>query len=308
MEGTLLDKFEKDGLLTELRNMPVYRLNGRQRERVLEEARKRTIAGRERRTLRSIGWPVFTAAVCLGLVFLLFSIEPKEEAGKTAISNGILYDRYVKDGRLYQKDALFGDDRVRLLAPMEWVAGDTRNISKMFVYLYGEDMDFEQKQLKIIASNGREDIVLAEEMLSPPLEQETAHVKTGFPAIPSPGRWVLTFFVGDELYTGFGIQVKQEYPKSGGLTILTSSQDFRQGRMDDIRVDFHAKKRPPEEIVFKAKKEGDSTEKTFVFQLEAEYEPNGDYQNAMYAGMFEFDRPGIWLIEGAGEKLKVNVK
>ena len=72
----------------------------------------------------------------------------------------------------------------------------------------------------------REKIELSQGILSNGLYSEDAHTLTSFIPFPTEGEWQLSFYVEDELFEAFTINVFPPFPKTEHYTLLDSPKEI----------------------------------------------------------------------------------
>lgn len=302
-----MKKNESEKWLKEVKELPHYQLTIEQHRKIASRLQMHQVPHfkRESRLTKRIAVLVLICTLSLGTFLVFLSMQKAEQertASYTEPVHGKVFDRIGKDGEIITKDGLYGiPGKAGFMSIREWVAEDKANISKQFIFLWGEDLP--GKQVKITATQGENEVEVADVKVTLPLDSEDAHTLTSFNALPYPGEWLLTFIVDDKDFAKFTVQVKEAYPQSGPLIIRHSGEDFYTGTVEDVIIEYKGEELPDTLSVKIKPSIGFKKAETLTFSNKT------DYMGATtYTGKLSFNRAGSWQIEVNGEKMHIKVK
>lgn len=180
----------------------------------------------------------------------------------------------------------------------------------MMIFLWeDQNGDLVDETLEVTGRHvdGRE-VILTETVLTSGLDSDDAHALTKFTPFPEKGEWMLSFKVGGKEFSSFTVDVKEAYPESGNITILTSGEDFHTGNMSDVVIDYRGDKLPGELEVEVSKKYSLAPDNKFIFADKEDYTDTQGKPLSSYAGELSFEQEGEWQIKIGKTKLNVHVK
>ncbi|CAH0346797.1 hypothetical protein [Bacillus sp. CECT 9360] len=310
---------DEDMLLNDLKNLPDYHLSEQQRSRILHNIKNSEQYKKKSWVLFNKG--IYAGTICIVLslaAFLAIILFQKEEIDYTSsnpeqeVQSGVYFDRTDKDGNVIQKKTLYGiPGRLGVLRPMEWVAEDHRNLSKMMIFLWedqNEDMVDETLEVTGKQVDGSTSITLTETVLTSGLDSDDAHALTKFTPFSEKGEWILSFKVNGKELSSFTVDVKEAYPNSGKITVLTSGEDFHTGTMDHVAIEYKGDQLPEELEVKVSKKYSLAPSKTFIFAAKEDFTDSEGKPLSIYDGQLVFDKEGDWQIKIGNTKMNVHVK
>jgi hypothetical protein len=216
------------------------------------------------------------------------------EAVKKA-ADGVYFGLIDEKGNPYYADRNFGiPNKVSLLAPDEWIVDDYRSVGKIMIYLWGEDIDYNQP-LKVLKVEGVHVNTGTKAQLATTVITKSpfgsAEGVTSFQPFTEPGIWNLHFSVGDKVVGEFAIEVKAPYVKVGDATILISEQDLVAGAYENVSIEIEGSDLPPElELKIKDADSGDET--VFTFTDKTDYALTDGRKLSKYYGNFNVNHSG----------------
>lgn len=307
-------------LLEVMSNFPKHELTTRQRAEMLQtfsEASK----GKQRQPFN------FQRVAALAAVFLLVLIAPilyfsssqekgiirtgdKVEVIKPA-ERGTVFALKDDKGNPIYADSNFGiPNKVSLLAPTEWIAKDTRSVSKMMIYLWGNyEKDFANKPLKVEAVHVKTGVkeLLATTVISGGMYGSDGHAMTSFDPFTLPGVYNLEFMAGDKKVGEFSIYVKEPYVKIGNSTLLISQEDLYAGFYEDAVMEVEGDNLPPEiELELFHLESAEVT--TFIFKDKTDYTRTDGKKISLYTGDFQLKKSGKYRISVLQQSEAIEVR
>ena len=196
------------------------------------------------------------------------------------------------------------DGKIGILGPENFVAEDTRRVAKLMLYYWGNSESLVGKEYKVEAMNiYGETLLLSEGVLSAGLYSEDAHILTSFPAFTGEGEWQLSFYVEENLFEAFRIEVLPPLPKTENYILLDAPKEIPVGKTHELIIENRSGKEQSIEVQLMNSK--GIIEQESIFQLD----PNAPYDNQgtiyHYHGNIIIPEKGEWSLVIDGEQTQL---
>ncbi|MEI5908050.1 hypothetical protein WAK64_13400 [Bacillus spongiae] len=206
-------------------------------------------------------------------------------------------------GKYFTKNSrqtVFGLEGKVALLMNDFVAKDNRRVAKLFIYFWGDsdslvDMPYEVKAMNTYG----EELTLSTGTLSKPLNNEDAQTLTKFQAFPNEGEWKLSFYVNEELYGEFTVDVLPAFASTANYTLLDSPLEMNIGEESEITIESSTKEK--EEILVELLNEdGKVLSENYFIHSHGGYNSSITFHH--YNGELLFPYEGTWTLRIDGEK------
>lgn len=199
------------------------------------------------------------------------------------------------------------EGKIGILGPDNFVAEDTRRGAKLMLYYWSDPESLVGKEYKVEAINSYgEKLLLSEGVLAAGLYSEDAHILTSFPAFTTEGEWQISFYVEEELFEAFRIEVLPPFPKSEHYVLLDSPKEIQIGETTNVLIESSIGEKESIEVLL-VNSNGDEIVQRSSFQNDQN--PVIDAVNGQrlfhYEGEIKFPKEGSWYLEIDGEKTQV---
>ncbi|MBU8879839.1 hypothetical protein BGM26_12650 [Bacillus sp. FJAT-29790] len=304
-------------LLEKMKEFPDHELTSEQRNKIILNIRNHKVKERK----FSFNWQKIGILGALLAIFILVPVLLIDSIGSdkdlrfgTNVEigeSGVYFALIDEKGNPHHADSNFGiPNKVSLLSPPEWIADDYRSVSKIMVYIWGDEEKLLYKDMKIEAVHI--DSGLTQELaflkLSGGIYGSDAHAVTSFPVFSKPGIWKLQFFLEDEPYAEFSIGVKEPYVKVGNSTILISQEDLLAGVYEDVSLEVEGADLP-EKLKLELFRLEDGTKATFIFKDKTDYIKADNGQNiSMYSGDLTLKKSGKYRMTILNQSSSIEVR
>lgn len=196
------------------------------------------------------------------------------------------------------------DGKIGILGPENFVAEDTRRVAKLMLYYWGNPESLVGKEYKVEAMNiYGETLLLSEGVLSAGLYSEDAHILTSFPAFTGEGEWQLSFYVEENLFEAFRIEVLPPLPKTENYILLDAPIEIPVGKTHELIIENRSGEEQSIEVQLMNSK--GIIEQESIFQLD----PNAPYDNQgtiyHYHGNITIPEKGEWSLVIDGEQTQL---
>ena len=304
-----------DEYVSRLNAMPRHQLSHDARNRVLAAIREQDKTMPVRRPYK-YAW-VLAACVLLlaGVLFSGFLAEEKPATEKQmpvekveTSQGGVYFERKDRAGEPIPEKILGIPNKIGLLGLFEdWVALDSQNTAKVFVYMWGEPGKLVDESIKVVAEHTRtgEKVTIANGTTSSPIDQEDAAFLTSFAPLPYAGVWNLHFIVAEEPFADFSVTVQEPFPQTEKMVIRRMADEFKVNETETTEIVL-LKGEMPETIDVRLKSLKTGEEKIETFTNSEQYNTAGD--TPYYWGALQFPEKGEWSITVLGETVHVNVQ
>ena len=277
-------------LQNRLKNLPKYSLENKQKEKLLYTLRSKQNPHKKPVFLT----PILTIVGICSILFFLFLTQ--ENHYKLSAQQGtvfILPDR--------NQEVLGVEGKIGILVFNEqFVAEDRRRGAKLMLYFWGDEHALVDKNFRVEAENTkREKIKLTEGVLSSGLYSEDAHTLTSFIPFPSEGEWQLSFYVEDELFETFTVNIFPPFPKTENYTMVDSPKEIPIGEAYEVYIQSEIGDKEIIEVNLLDKK-GNVVKNTIFKQESSVIDGGGGGTIYYYTGKLTWKDHGTWklLIDG----------
>ncbi|QUG42786.1 hypothetical protein KD050_05830 [Psychrobacillus sp. INOP01] len=211
-----------------LKKLPKYFLENEQKEKILYTLKSKRTSKKKPIFLT----PILTiVGICT--VFLILFLT-KEDSYRLSAQPGTAFTLPDRD-----QEVVGVEEKIGILVVNEqFVAKDKRRGGKLMLYFWGDASALVGKNYRVEAENTKgEKIQLSQGGLSSGLYSEDAHTLTSFIPFPSEGEWQLSFYVEEELFEAFTINVFPPFPKTEHYTMLDSPKEIPIGESYEIYLE-----------------------------------------------------------------------
>lgn len=283
---------EHEKMHERLRNFPKYTLEDDEKKKILSKLKSERTSPKRFVYLK----PIFTVVgISLVLLFLLLS---KEDYNKLTAQQGTVFTLPDRN-----QQVLGVEDKIGILSlNNQFVAKDKQRVSKLMLYFWGDVNSLVGKDYVVEAENTKgEKIELSKGALSDGLYSEAAHILTWFPPFPKEGDWQLSFYVDNELFNEFTIEVLPPFPKTEHYTLLDAPKEIPIGKTVEISVESTKGEKQEIEVKLLDKK-GNVEEVTFFEQTSTAIDGGGLGTIYHYTGKIKLKEQGTWMLQIDGEQ------
>lgn len=289
-------------LQEKLKNLPKYTLDGEQKERISLALQKEM---KPRRRVQFVKPFVALTLICATVFVLILSNDSSFNALKQLFLPQVeLTAQHAKIFNLLpnNQDVTGIEGKVGMLFSEQFVAEDARRGSKMMLYFWGDASKLINKKYRVDAVNvNNTTISLSEGILYPPLNNEDAHTLASFPPFPTEGKWQLSFFIENQLFEEFTIDVLPPFPKTEEYSLISHPMELTVGEGNEITIESSVESEKGIEVKLLNNKGRIISEHTF--NQGGSYIVAGRYVYH-YSGNITFPERGTWTLLIEGEKTK----
>lgn len=285
-----------------LKKLPKYTLREKQKEKIVFAIRS------EARSLknRSFFKPLLAFLLMCATVFVLFSAS-EDNSWITELKQSFQpkLELNAPEAVVFKNhyDVIGVEGRVGILLKEQFVAEDTRRGSKLMLYFWGNPSKLIKKNYRVDAVNGyNEKITLSEGVLDSPVLNEDAYALTSFSPFPKEGQWKLSFFVDDQLFEEFTIEVLSPFPKTKDYTLIDHPLELIVGEETELIIESPVESGKEIEVKLLDDKGNIVSEHLFI-QGDTFIAASGGYIYH-YSGKIAFPDKGSWTLLIDGEKTK----
>jgi hypothetical protein len=303
-------------LLEMLSSFPKHELTTGQRTKTLKRLSEYSINPRKRYNFHRIALlaAVFLFAIISPIMYLIFHSEKSApRAGMTGeqaqtYHKGEYFSLEDQNGTPLYANSNYGiPNKVSLLAPKEWVAGDNRNVAKLMVFLWGKELDLTQ-DLNVdaiyIPTGFKKQ--LGNTPLSKGMYGADASALMSFQAFDLPGEWSLNFTVEGKTIGTFTVHVKKPYILIGKSTLLISEEDLHPGTYHGASIEVEGDHLPAE-IGLELFSTADAKSTVFTFKNKTDFTTVAGKRISMYTGDFQIANSGKYRFSVMKKSQAVNV-
>lgn len=273
-----------------IKNLPKYSLENEQKEKILY-----TLKSMPTSQKKSIFLTPILTIVGICAVFLILYLT-KEDSYSLSAQPGTAFTLPNRDQEVVGVKGKIGI----LVLKEQFVAKDKRRGSKLMLYFWGDANALVGKNYRVEAENTKGNkIQLSQGGLSSGLYSEDAHTLTSFIPFPSEGEWQLSFYVEEELFEAFTINVFPPFPKTENYTMLDSPKEIPVGEAYEIYLASSNGEKEKIEVKLLDKK-GNVVEDTTFKQESSVIDGGGLGTIYYYTGKITMKEHGTWklLIDG----------
>ncbi|MFC5590864.1 hypothetical protein ACFPRA_18445 [Sporosarcina soli] len=293
---------EMEKLRETLKDLPKYSLDEEQKDRINRALRKETKSKKQMLIIK----PFFVVALLCATLFVLaltsgrdgwlndlkLSFQPRVELNA---QNAVIFKNE-------DYDVVGIDEKIGILMSNEhFIAEDARRGSKLMLYFWGDPSLLIGKQYRVEAKNTyNSTLTLSEGILSTPLRSEDAHTLTSFPPFPIEGKWQLSFFVEDQLFDEFTMNILPPLPKTEHYTLIDSPMEMNVS--EEVETYIESSLGSEKEIKVELLNEMGMIvfEDTFVREGDAA----DSHRLYLFSGKIMFPEKGNWTLLINGEKTR----
>lgn len=277
-------------LQEKLKKLPKYSLENEQKQKILYMLKSKPTSQKKPILLT----PILTIlGICT--VFLILYLT-KEDSYLLSAQPGTTFTQPDRDREVVGVEGKIG---IHMLKE-QFVAKDKRRGAKLMLYFWGDANSLVGKKYRVEAENTKgEKIQLSQGELSSGLYSEDAHTLTSFIPFPSEGEWQLSFYVDEELFEAFTINVLPPFPKTDHYTMLDSPKEIPVGETYEIYVESSNGEKEKIEVKL-LDKNGKVVEETIFMQESSIIDSNRLGTIYYYTGKITLNEHGTWelLIDG----------
>ncbi|TQR19085.1 hypothetical protein [Psychrobacillus vulpis] len=281
-----------NNLEKKLNKLPKYSLKKEQKERILNSIRSKQTSSKK----LVFAPPIITLiGICTVLLFLFLT---KEDYNKLSAQSGAVFT--LPD----RNQAVLGvEGKLGILASNEqFVAEDRRRGAKVMLYFWGDANELVGKSYRVEAENTKgKKVELSQGMLSSGLYSEDAHSLTSFVPFPTEGKWQLSFYVEDELFEAFTINVFPPFPKTEHYTMFDSPKEIPLGEAYEVSLESTIGEKEKIEVKL-VDKNGNVVESVTFNRTGNAIDASALQSIYYYSGKLTFHKQGTWWLMIDGEK------
>lgn len=275
-----------------LKKLPKYSLESEQKEKILYTLRSKQSTQKKSLFLT----PIFTiVGICTVLFILLLT---KEDSYRLTAQPGTAFTLPDREQEVVGIDGKVGI----LVFNEQFVAEDRRRGSKLMLYFWGDATALVGKKYRVEAEDTKgEKIELSQGVLSNGLYSEDAHTLARFEPFPTEGDWQLSFYVEDDLFETFTINVFPPFPKTEHYTMLDSPKEIPIGEAYEVYLQSAIGDKEIIEVKLLDKK-GNVIEDSIFKQDSSVIDGGGGGTIYYYTGKITWKDHGTWKLLIDGEK------
>lgn len=299
-----------------LRNLPRYSLSMEQKRHIVQKLQEK---GRIRRQRFRPGLSVlFASAVIIVLALTQLPLNSQRDTSITESeeSKEMLATDTVKEtaieaveGKPFMlsdtnQEAIGIEGKIGILNTFDhFVAEDKRRVAKLMLFFWDDQAELLGKQVEVKATNGQQELILTKAEIGGSLYGEDGHILTKFQPFPKEGTWKLSFFIEEELFAAFTLEVLPPLPATEHFTLVESPKEIKMGNKRNMTIEGTGENKENINIQLLDDSGKIAEEAVFVQNGEAiDAETNEPIY--FYEGKLEFSKKGTWVLQINGEKTK----
>lgn len=290
----------------DLSNLRKYSLNKEQKERIILRLTSEQSSIKRKSYIKPIIAVIFSFAVLSILIMTqFFGMDEGRHTADQQEHEQI--DFVAEEGERFvladTKQEVIGiKGKVALLGYVPFVAEDKRRVAKLMTFYWGNPAELVGKTYRVDAINtNNEKVTLSEGKLSSALNSEDAHVLHQFKPFPSEGTWKLSFYVEDNLYEEFTLDVLPPFPKTKHYILLDSPLEINIDKSTTININSSWKNKKEIEVKLFDEK-GKVVDQDVFKQDVIDYDSSSNAQYFIFSGKLNFPKHGKWTLEIDGEQ------
>jgi len=297
---------ELEWLDHELKQSPKYTLDDKKKTRVLNVLKNHNNKKQKKLWLKPVAAIIFAFSL-IGVILLnqfdLFHQGKNGHHLETIMFSSPKGERFIVEEHNYTAIGIQG--KIGILDTFEnFVANDKRRVSKIMLYFWGNSEKLVNKKFRVEAkSDQNENITLAKGMLMGPLYSEDAHTLTSFQPFTHEGTWELSFYIEDQRYSAFTVEVLPPLPKTKDFTLLESPKEIGVGKESVLNLEGTTKKDEGVEVQL-LDEEGNVLDHSVFIQDVMYYDSETLNEVFGYTGTLTFPYKGTFILEIDGERTK----
>ena len=286
-----------------LKNLPKYTLDAKQKEKIILSIRRESQS--KKRT--QFAKPLSVFALMCATIFVLF-LASENNSWITELKHSFQskIELNAPEAMVFKNNPnVIGiEEKIGILVSYDqFVAEDSRRGSKLMLYFWGDPSKLINQNYRVEAVNVyNEKLILAEGILFTPLNNEDAHALTSFTSFPTEGKWQLSFFVDDQLFEEFTVDVLPPFPKTEHFTLLDSPMELAVGEEADLTIESPVES--GKEIEVKLLNHEGNIVSEHVFIQDGIFHDASGGSIYHYDGKIAFPNRGTWSLLIDGQKTK----
>lgn len=294
-----------ENLQENLKNLPKYTLNEKQKEKI-SLALKREMKPRKR--VDFIKPFIAFALICATVLALVLSSDSEgnnwfNELRQSFRPQVELTTQQAETFNLpHNNQEVTGiEGKVGMLFNEQFVAEDARRGSKMMLFFWGDSSELAGKNYRVEARNtSNEKIMISEGAFDDFLfDENIQQILTSFASFPTEGEWQLSFHVDDKLFEEFAIEVLPTFPKTEHYTVINHPMELKVDEETEIYIESSVESGKEIEVKVLNKKGSIVSEHVFIQNGGGTVAGSFIYH---YQGNFKFPEHGTWTLLIDGEK------
>lgn len=287
-----------------LKNLPKHTLNEEQKERISLALQKEM---KPRRRVQFVKPFIAFSLICTAVFVLVLSSDGESDnwfnglflpqvelTAQQAVTFNLADSNYEVTGI---------EGKVGMLFNRKFVAEDASRGSKVMLYFWGNPLELADKNYRIEARNTyNKKIVISEGVFNGFLfGEDIQQILTSFSPFPAEGDWQLSFYLDDQLFEAFTIEVLPPFPKTEQYTLINHPMELTVSQENELTIEssFENEK----EIEVKLLDNKGSVLSEHMFNQDGSFTRAGRYMYS-YSGNITFPKQGTWMLLIDGEKTK----
>lgn len=290
-------------LQEKLKNLPKYTLDEEQKERISLALQKEM---KPRRRVQFVKPFAAFTLICATVFVLILSSDSSFNGLKqlflpqVELTSQQAVTFNLADS-IYEVTGIEG--KVAMLFNEQFVAEDARRGSKMMLYFWGDPPELVDKNFRVEARNTyNEKIVISEGVFNGFLfGEDVQQILTSFTPFPAEGEWQLSFYLDDQLFETFTIEVLPPFPKTEEYSLISHPMELTVGEGNEITIESSVESEKGIEVKLLNNKGRIVSE--HIFNQDGSFTRAGRYMYS-YSGNMTFPKQGTWMLLIDGEKTK----
>ncbi|MEK5037207.1 hypothetical protein [Sporosarcina sp. FSL K6-3457] len=286
-----------------LRNLPKYTLNEEQKERISLALQK---GMKPRKKVQFVKPFIAFTLICATVFILILSNDSSFNGLKQLFLPQVELTSqqavtFNLTNSIYEVTGIEG--KVAMLFNGQFVAEDVRRGSKMMLYFWGDPPELIDKNFRVEARNTyNEKIVISEGVFNGFLfDEDVQQILTSFTPFPAEGEWQLSFYLDDQLFEVFTIEVLPPFPKTEEYSLISHPMELTVGKETEITIESSVESDKGIEVKLLNTKGRIVSEHIFD-QVGSSIAAGEDMYH--YNGNIIFPEQGTWTLLINGEKTK----
>ncbi len=287
-----------------LKNLPKHTLNEVQKERISLALQKEM---KPRRRVQFVKPFIAFSLICTAVFVLVLSSESESDNwfnGLFLPQVELTLQRAETFNLAHSNYEVIGiEGKVAMLFNGQFVAEDTGRGSKMMLYFWGDPSELVDKHFRVEAMNAfNKKIVISEGVFNGFLfGEDVQQILTSFAPFPVEDEWQLSFYLDDQLFEAFTIEVLPPFPKTEQYVLMNHPMELPVGQENEVTIEgsFESDKG----IEVKLLDTKGSVVSEHIFNQDGSFTRAGRDLYS-YSGNITFPKQGTWTLLIDGEKTK----
>ncbi|MEK5068492.1 hypothetical protein [Sporosarcina sp. FSL K6-1508] len=288
-----------ENLQESLKKLPKYTLDDEQKEKIILAMKKGTKSRKRVKFVKSLTALTLICAVVFVLV-LSSDSESNNWLNELKQSFRPQVELTAQLGEIFNfsqsnQEVTGIEGKVGMLFNEQFVAEDARKGAKMMLYFWIGASELAGKSYTVEARDAYDKkIIMSEGVFDGFLfEEDVQQVLTSFTPFPKEGKWQLSFYVEDQLFEEFTIEVLPPFPKTEHYTLVNHPMELTVGESTEALIVSEEENGKEIEVKLLNNKGKVISEHVFFQNT-----PQDNY----YYGSIKFPEKGIWKLMINGEK------